>query len=188
MEDPEIITPEKSPFKRVLRVIKWIVVSVLLFLISGLILVFVYEDEVKGVIVKELNKHLKTEVRIDPKNIDLTFVSSFPDCAIEFKNFAAMETWNRKQKDTLLFASSLSLKFSIKDLFNERYNIRKIELDGARCDMKVDKNGKLNYEVWKTVGEELKKRGHLGGRNIENALCGNSDRRRAIAAKRKRMG
>jgi hypothetical protein len=57
-----------------------------LFLLVAIIgisvsLVFIYEEEVVNLIIKELNKHLKTEVRIDPKNIDLTIVKSFPDCA-----------------------------------------------------------------------------------------------------------
>lgn len=116
----------------------------------GITLVIVYEDEVKAVVIKELNKKLKTEVRIDPKDIDLTFVSSFPKCAIEFKNLTAMETWNKKEKDTLIFAGSLSLRFNLKDLFNKKYDIKQIALADARCYLKVDQKGNPNYEVWKT--------------------------------------
>ena len=32
--------------------------------------------------ISKLNKHLKTEVRIDPKNIDLTIIKSFPNFAV----------------------------------------------------------------------------------------------------------
>jgi hypothetical protein len=150
LEGTEITKSKKRVFARIFKSILWLCVIAILLLISSVLLVFVYEDEVKGIIVKELNKHLKTEVRIDPKNIDLTFISSFPKCAIEFKDFVAMETWNKKQRDTLIFASSLSLRFSIKDIFDKKYNITRIALDGAKCYMKVDQKGNLNYEVWKT--------------------------------------
>ena len=94
-----------------------------IFIVSVVILsatlVFVYKDAVIAVVIKELNKHLNAEVRIDPKNIDLTIIKSFPNCAIEFKELTAMEAKEFKSNDTLLFAKRLSLAFNIKDLFNK---------------------------------------------------------------------
>ncbi|MES2514928.1 MAG: AsmA-like C-terminal region-containing protein [Bacteroidota bacterium] len=113
-------------------------------------LVFIYEEEVVNLIIKELNKHLKTEIRIDPKNIDLTIIRSFPDCAIEFKELTAMDAQGFKTKDTLLHAKSLSLAFNIKDLFHKNYTIKKIKLQHAQCHLKVDKKGNANYMVWKS--------------------------------------
>ena len=116
----------------------------------GLSLVFIYEEEVVALVIKELNKHLKTEIRIDPKNIDLTIIKSFPDCAIEFKELTAMDAQGFKTTDTLLQAKSLSLAFNIKDLFNKNYTIKKITLKDAHCHLKVDKKGNANYLVWKS--------------------------------------
>ncbi|MFN8115721.1 MAG: AsmA-like C-terminal region-containing protein [Bacteroidia bacterium] len=113
-------------------------------------LVFIYEEEVVNLIIKELNKHLKTEVRIDPKNIDLTIIKSFPDCALEFKELTAMDAKEFESKDTLLHAKRLALAFNIKDLFNKNYTIKKIELSDAQCHLKIDKKGNANYIVWKT--------------------------------------
>lgn len=105
-----------------------------------------------NLVIKELNKHLKTEVRIDPKNIDLTVIKSFPDCAIEFKELTAMDSKEFGSTDTLLYAKRLSLAFNIKDLFNKNYTIKKIILDQAQCHLKVDKKGNANYMVWKSEG------------------------------------
>ena len=127
------------------------VVSVVTISVS---LVFIYEDDVKNLIIKELNKHLKTEVRIDTKNIDLTIFKSFPNCALEFKELTAMDAKEFKSNDTLLYAKRLSLNFNIKDLFNKNYSIKKIEIENARCHLKVDKNGNANYLVWKSEGTE----------------------------------
>ncbi|MES2567254.1 MAG: AsmA-like C-terminal region-containing protein [Bacteroidota bacterium] len=117
-------------------------------------LVFIYEEEVVNLIITELNKHLKTEVRIDPKNINLTIIQSFPDCAIEFKDLTAMDSKEFESKDTLLYAKRLSLAFNIKDLFNKNYTVKKIELDQARCYLKVNNKGNANYLVWISEKEE----------------------------------
>lgn len=146
------VKPKRPFYKKIIRFFLWTIISCLVLIGIAIALVVVYEDEVKEIVIKELNKNLKTEVRIDPKNIDLTFVSSFPKCAIEFKNITAMESWQKKEKDTLLFAESLSLKFDLKDLFNKKYIIKQIVLKDARCNLKVDKSGAANYIAWETEG------------------------------------
>lgn len=132
-----------------------LVISIMSIVIISVSLVFIYEDEVINLIIKELNKNLKTEVRIDPKNIDLTIVKSFPNCAIVFKDLTAMDAKEFKTNDTLLYAKRLSLDFNIRDLFNKNYTIKKIELDHARCHLKVDKKGNANYFVWKSEGTKV---------------------------------
>ncbi len=133
-------------FKRLLFTL---VIGTISIIAISITLVYVYEDDVKAIIIKELNKHLNAEVRIDPKNIDLTILKSFPDCALEFKNLTIMEAIPAKEKDTLLFTERLSLAFNVEDLFKKNYNIKKIELENGRADLKVDKKGIANYSIWK---------------------------------------
>ncbi|PBQ32073.1 hypothetical protein CNR22_09925 [Sphingobacteriaceae bacterium] len=116
---------------------------------SLIALLFIYEDEVKSAIVGELNKHLKAEVKIDPKNIDLTIIKTFPDCSIQFKNLLMLEALPIKNRDTLLFAGQLNLHFNIKDLWNKNYQIEKIKLKDAVVKLRVLKDGKPNYIFWK---------------------------------------
>jgi hypothetical protein len=129
-----------------------LVISIIFLIGIGVSLVLIYEKDVVNLVIKELNKHLKTEVRIDPENIDLTILKSFPDCAIEFKELTAMDSKDFGSTDTLLYAKRLSLAFNIKDLFNKNYSIKKITLDQAQCYLKVDKKGNANYMVWKSDG------------------------------------
>ena len=114
---------KKSIWRFLKRLILTLVISVVSIVGISVSLVFIYEEEVVSLIIKELNKHLKTEIRIDPKNIDLTIIQSFPNCAIEFKELTAMDAEGFKTSDTLLQAKSLSLAFNIKDLFNKNYTI-----------------------------------------------------------------
>ncbi|MES2762320.1 MAG: AsmA-like C-terminal region-containing protein [Bacteroidota bacterium] len=148
--EQEIPKKKKSIWRFIRRLIVTLIISVISIISISVSLVFIYEEEVVNLIIKEVNKHLKTEVRIDPKNIDLTIIRSFPDCAIEFKELTAMDAQGFKTNDTLLYAKSLSLGFNIKDLFNKNYTIKKIVLEHARCHLKVDKKGNANYMVWKS--------------------------------------
>jgi hypothetical protein len=143
---------KKSVWRFLKRLFIALVISVISIVTISLSLIFIYEDDVISLIIKELNKNLKTEVRIDPKNIDLTIIRSFPNCAIVFKELTAMDAKEFKTNDTLLYAKRLSLDFNIKDLFNKNYTIKKIELENARCHLKVDKKGNANYFVWKSEG------------------------------------
>jgi hypothetical protein len=111
----------------------------------------VFEDEVKSVAVKELNKKLRTEVRIDPKDIDLTFISSFPKCAIKFSHITALEALKKKNRDTLFYAGELDLLFNIKDLFNKKYIVKRLQLKDGWCYPQVDRSGKENYLVWESA-------------------------------------
>ena len=92
-------------------------------------LLFIYEDQVKAAIIKELNKNLKAEVRIDPANIDLTILKTFPDCSLEFKNLLMLEALPAKNRDTLLFAGRVGLNFNVLDIWNKKYqNIKRISV------------------------------------------------------------
>ncbi|MGZ4099983.1 MAG: AsmA family protein, partial [Bacteroidia bacterium] len=173
MENEPVISAKKPFYKRIFKFFLWIIVFVFLVVTTGITLVFIYEDEVKVVVIKELNKHLATEVRIDPENIDLTFISSFPKCAIEFKKLTAMETLPGKNKDTLLYAESVSLQFNLKDLFNKKYNIKQISLQNATCDLKVDKNGVPNYEVWKSTSNTISNSNDSLQFNLEDIILKN---------------
>ncbi|MGZ3901258.1 MAG: hypothetical protein ACXVDC_13110, partial [Bacteroidia bacterium] len=173
MENEPVISAKKPFYKRIFKFFLWIIVFVFLVVTTGIALVFIYEDEVKVVVIKELNKHLATEVRIDPENIDLTFISSFPKCAIEFKKLTAMETLPGKNKDTLLYAESVSLQFNLKDLFNKKYNIKQISLQNATCDLKVDKNGVPNYEVWKSTSNTISNSNDSLQFNLEDIILKN---------------
>ena len=155
METPNNIQApqQQKPLLKIWRFMKrsllYSVITIILSVTIGVLLVFIYEDDVKTIIIKELNKHLHTEVRIEPQNIDLTIISSFPYCALEFKNLTALDAKGFKSQDTLLYAEQLALSFSIKDLFHKNYSIKKITLSNAHCYLKEDKKGNKNYLVWK---------------------------------------
>jgi hypothetical protein len=151
----ETTTPSEktrtSVFKKTVKFFFYFFLIVILGIFSLLGLLFVYQDEVKAAIVSELNKYLKAEVKIDPANIDLTIIKTFPDCSIQFTDLLMLEALPVKNRDTLLYAGTLNLHFNIRDLWNKNYEIKKIRLKDAVVKLKVLKNGKENYIFWKAV-------------------------------------
>lgn len=154
--EPTLEILEKNsagPVKKIFKIFLWLIIIVLILIGSAITLVFVYEDEVKEVIIKELNKNLISEVKIDPKNIDLTLIKSFPDCALEFKDVLILEALEKKNRDTLIYASDILLMFNLKDLWNKNYTINKITINKAKCYLQINKKGRPNYIFWKSVAK-----------------------------------
>lgn len=149
MENTPEITPEKrSIFKRILKIFFYLILTGIIICISLVSLLFIYQDDVKKVLLGEINKHLKAEVKIDPKNIDLTILKTFPDCSMEFKNILMLEALQVKKRDTLLFAEQLNLHFNISDLWSKKYNIKKIKLKNGLVKPGITKSGTPNYIFW----------------------------------------
>ena len=147
---PQAIPQKASYFKRILKFLTYLVLLIGVICVALVSLLFIYQDEVKQALLGEINKHLKAEVIINPKNIDLTILKTFPDCSIEFKDVLMYEALPIKQRDTLLFAQQLNLHFSISDLWHKKYNIKKITITNALAKLTVTKTGKPNYIFWES--------------------------------------
>lgn len=157
MENSPEITPKKnSIFKRITKLFFYLILAGIIICISLVSLLFIYQDDVKKVLLGEINKHLKAEVKIDPKNIDLTILKTFPDCSMEFKNILMLEALQVKKRDTLLFAKQVNLHFNISDLWSKKYNIKKIKLKDGIVKPGITKGGTPNYIFWEQAKDENK--------------------------------
>ncbi len=95
----------------------------------------------------ELNKNLNS--RLDVSKISFTAIKKFPMVSVELKDLVCYEPFPGS-KDTLFSASNLFLQFNIWDLWRGNYHLRKITLKNANVQIKIDKDGKGNYQFWKT--------------------------------------
>jgi hypothetical protein len=138
-------------FRFLLKTVLWLFASIIFLIGTAIALVFIYEDEVKTIVINELNKNLNAEIRIDPKNIDLTVIRTFPNASIDFKEAMCYEAV-KKDRDTLFTAQRISLEFNIMDLFHKKYDIKKISIHDVDMRLKVDKKGRGNYIIWKESG------------------------------------
>lgn len=128
-----------------------IVFSVLLVLIlgSGIVISSIYEEDVKSYMLSKINERLNT--RIDVKEINFSVLKKFPYASLEFNDVSADEVTKNEKKGTLFSAQSVYLQFNIIDIINENYIIKKIHVENGLLNIKIDKKGNNNYQVWKEV-------------------------------------
>ncbi|MGB3947772.1 MAG: AsmA-like C-terminal region-containing protein [Bacteroidia bacterium] len=147
------IPEKKSPlWARFLLKVIVIVFSLFFLVLTGTFVIgYYYQNEVKDVIVAELNKQLNTQVIVNGKDIDFTVIKNFPYASVEFKNIKALEVAEKKKKDTLFSAGNISFQFNIVDVFKKKYEIKKIEANRVDIQIVIDKKGNDNYHFWKTT-------------------------------------
>ncbi|MGZ3865814.1 MAG: AsmA family protein [Bacteroidia bacterium] len=142
-------------FKGFLGILSILIILVLI----PFILLFVYEKEIKAAILAELNTHLKAKVYIDPKDIDITLIKTFPNAALEFKNVTVMGALDEIPGDTLMRANSIYLLFNVKDIWNKKYIIKEVNIRGSFVKMLVSGAGEANYDIWESTPDSLKAEG-----------------------------
>lgn len=172
-------SPVKNPFKIAVKILLALLISILALIGTSVLLLFVYENDIKNAIVGELNKNLNAEVKINPENINLTIIKTFPDCALQFNDVLILEALPIKKRDTLLFAEQLNLHFNVMDIWNKKYDVQKIKIRNAYANLLILKNGKNNYTFWKSSNKKESKdsvKFNLNLVSIENCLLRYKDK------------
>lgn len=134
--------------KWLVRSVKWFfgILIVLVLLISFLL--YIFKDDIIDYAISEINKTLKTEVHVD--EIDVTFWATFPNLSLDFNNVFIQDAFPyATRKDTLLYTEQVRLKFNPMDIWNEKYNVKKVDIKPGTLKLKVDKKGAVNYDIFK---------------------------------------
>lgn len=138
-----------APFGKILkRLAKITVIVIVSFLALGIIIGVFYGNEVKKLMIDQLNKNLVTEINV--KEFDFSILKHFPYASFDMRQITAKEVTDKKEKDTLLYAEHLSLLFNVMGLFSKDFTIRKIVLKDGKVNIKIDSQGKNNYHFWKS--------------------------------------
>jgi uncharacterized protein involved in outer membrane biogenesis len=136
--------------KKFTKILFWLGIS--LFAVIGLCSAIVYfnSDKIKQTFIKELNKHLLTEVKV--KDIDIGWMSSFPLVSVSFSQISIADAYKDTtlNQGTMASLSNLSLKFNLIDVLSGSYNIRKIEAEKGQIKLRILNTGDCNYEFWKS--------------------------------------
>jgi len=100
---------------------------------------------VKKFAVDQINKEINTKV--DVEDIKLSLFKKFPYASLEFINVKCLEVTDNEKKSNLLEAKSIFLEFSIWDIFKGKYKFKKLSIENGKIDLKIDKNGKNNFDI-----------------------------------------
>lgn len=137
---------------RILRVIKWFfgIFAGLVMLITALL--YIYRDDICGLVVDELNKHLKTEVQVS--EVELSFWGSFPNLSVDFNNVFIKDSYaNATKFDTLLYSERIRLKLNPLDIWRENYTVKSLEIRPGVLKLKVNEEGVNNFDILKESDE-----------------------------------
>ncbi|MCX6270667.1 MAG: DUF3971 domain-containing protein, partial [Bacteroidetes bacterium] len=149
-----MIRKEKKKHRPFRRFLKWTFLTLLLLLIlavgSAFLLAKYYEDAIKSLFVRELNKQLRTEIAI--QDIHFSFLKQFPYATLEFEGLTAKDAVSGQAADTLMKVASLRLHFNIMDIYRGKYTIKRIDLQNGFLKMKVYKDLTDNFHFWKSTG------------------------------------
>lgn len=157
MEPTENITiptnPEQPKQKKSLlkRIKKWAIivgVTLSILLITGIILAYVFEKDIKKYAIQEINKQLTAKVVVNEKDIRFSFISKFPKASLTFKNLLILE---ENKKDSLVFSDKLSLEFGIFSILAGDYTVNEIDVNKTNINLRTNIDGKPNYIIWKTT-------------------------------------
>lgn len=132
---------------RIARKILFWTFFVCLFLTTTItVLLYIYEDDIKQYAIDEINNHLKTDIEV--KDIELSLFHDFPYASLQFEEVFISDAFEeRESDDTLLYAENMFFNFSILDIWNGDYKVKRIRAENGQLNLKTDENGDFNYGI-----------------------------------------
>jgi hypothetical protein len=113
----------------------------------GVIISAFYGKEIKRLVLDRINQNVNTEINIG--EFSFSVLRHFPYASVDMQQVMAKEVTDQKEKDTLLYASHVSLLFNITTIFDKDFAVRKIVMKNGKVNIRIDKAGKNNYHFWK---------------------------------------
>ena len=139
-------------FYNVIRIKRFLIGSLLaaLLLLGGAVLLLkIYEEEVKAIVITELNTSLLSPIQVGGE-IYLSLFEHFPAVSLSFRQLQVDAVEMGKPAGyTLAAIDRLSLSFSLLDLLRGRYELHQLSLSDAQIDLRFDQNGLPNFLIWK---------------------------------------
>ncbi len=140
--------------KRVFKILKWFFGILLGIIVLISASVYYFKDEIIGIVLEEVNAHLKAKVKVE--KVDLAFWSSFPNLSVDFNKVFIKDSYEEAtEKDTLFYSDKIRLKFNPLDIWRENYKLKQIEVLPGTLQLKIDKNGKNNFDIFKETADTV---------------------------------
>jgi hypothetical protein len=134
--------------RRIIKIGAWFfgtLLGLFLLITGGL---YFFKDDICGYVLTEVNKNLKVKISIS--RVDLAFWSSFPNLSVDMNDVFVQDSYkNSTKKDTLLFSERIRLKFNPLDIWNEKYNLKGIDVAAGTIQLKINENGVNNFDIFK---------------------------------------
>ncbi len=142
-----------------------------LFLITGLILSYTYEDTVIRYLKKYLDKHLTTEIEV--AQIKLSFIRKFPNVTVGLRNIVVYSGTGFQNKefsgfdtDTLLSAKSAVFELSLPGVLQHKYKLKNIRINDGKILLLTDSGKGNNFNIWESTEKKEQEKSAIALQNI----------------------
>ncbi len=157
----------------------FLIILAITFLLSlaGILIVHLFEEEIKNYAVTEISKQLKTDIKV--KEVSLTLWSQFPYASLQFTDVIVQETFD--EKDTLIYAENIYLNFNVSDFVSGSYEIKEVTIENSAIHLKKMASGEDNYHFWKeSEGDSKDFRVNLSAANLKNTFITLDDKQSKV--------
>lgn len=138
-------------FKFFKRIFLFLLISFTLIVLGVSVYIFFERENIKSIFIRELNNILISPISL--KDVEINFAQSFPKASIKFIDVVAYGP-NKADKEHLLKAKSISLRFRVSDIFNRKFKINEIVIEGGNFNLKRYNSQQNNYVIWRKLKTE----------------------------------
>lgn len=157
---------------KILKFLKATVLSVAIMLLLLFLFPIVFPGKIAQEVKSFANEKLEGELNFSEAK--LSFFNHFPSLTLTLKNFKLNGSAPFKN-ETLISANEIAFGINIKALiFDSEVKIDKIFLSNALMNVKVDKNGQANYNVYVSDDSKPSKEGSNTSLKLEKIDIENS--------------
>ncbi|TNE31569.1 MAG: hypothetical protein EP346_00575 [Bacteroidetes bacterium] len=137
----------RSPFKRLLRALLSITITVLILLGGAFTYLYTNQEQLRGALVGQVNEYLDADVKVG--DIRMDFFSQFPDVSFRFGEVFCKEVIPATSNDTLFYFKAVYFEFNLWQLIQSEYELKGITFDDGNLELRMYANGTDNYHFWK---------------------------------------
>lgn len=119
--------------------------SIAFILISLVLIATIFEKQIAEMVIKTLNKQLKTELKVTDASLSL--IRKFPKAAVYLHDAQIEGVGGQKEK--LLNVESIALQCNTIGLLMGNYNFNTISIENGSLFIHVDNKGNVNYDIFK---------------------------------------
>lgn len=137
--------------KIIKKTLKWTGISLLLIIILLILIPIIFKDEIKEMVIKEVNKSLKAELSVG--DFDLTFISTFPNMTIELMD-TKLQGLGEFKDVTLANIKLVQAHVGFWDVVTgDQIKVDEIHINEPTFDVRVLQSGIANYDIVKEEDE-----------------------------------
>lgn len=126
-----------------------VIVLILIVVLIGAIVAipFLFKDEIKAAVDKEIENNVRAEVYFNPEKFDLSIIKNFPNITLILEDFGVVGI-EEFEGDTLAAIDAFEITLDLKSVFSgEQISVKAINLVNPRIFVMVLPDGRANYDI-----------------------------------------